>query len=72
MFSPIVYYIQYNLNGGVLPETAINVYTVETPTFKLPIPTKESGEFYDYEFAGWFDKNYQALQKEYRLYANNM
>ena len=47
------YKISYSLNGGSFEGvTPTLVYTIESETFNLPVPTKEG-----YTFAGWFVKN---------------
>lgn len=55
-FTPITYTITYNVNGG----NAINskTYTVETPTFTLPTPTKRV-----HNFTGWTGSNGTTPQK---------
>jgi len=45
-FTPIVYQIAYNLEGGVAENPT--TYTIETETFTLTAPTREH-----YIFAGW-------------------
>lgn len=47
-FIPIEYEINYELNGGVLSETPIYTYTIESSDYILPIPTKQY-----YKFDGW-------------------
>lgn len=42
------YLITYHLNGGFFYEEAVDKYTVETPTFDIPLPVKEG-----YTFIGW-------------------
>lgn len=51
-FMPIEYEINYELNGGVLSETAISKYTIESSDYILPIPTKQY-----YQFNGWKNKD---------------
>ena len=46
------YTINYSLDGGEFDNTPISYYTVNTPTFNLPAPTKEG-----YIFLGWTDKD---------------
>lgn len=49
-FTPVTYTISYNVNGG----NAINniTYTVESPTFTLPTPTRRV-----HNFTGWTGSN---------------
>lgn len=47
-FMPIDYKITYELNGGVLSETPITTYNVESNDIVLPVPTKQF-----YQFNGW-------------------
>lgn len=47
----INYTIDYNLNGGYVSSLK-NVYSIETPTFILPTPTREG-----YIFLGWTGSN---------------
>lgn len=49
-FTPITYTITYNLNGG--NEIGSSTYTVETPSFTLPIPTRSV-----HNFTGWTGDN---------------
>lgn len=51
-FMPIEYEINYELNGGVLSETPISTYTIESSDYILPIPTKQY-----YQFDGWKNKD---------------
>ena len=51
-FMPIEYKITYELNGGVLNETPITVYNVESSDYILPIPTKTY-----FQFDGWKNKD---------------
>ena len=51
-FMPIEYEITYELNGGVLSETPISTYTIESSDYLLPIPTKQY-----YQFDGWKNKD---------------
>ena len=48
-FTPKIYDIKYELNGGVLPEDAPTTHTALT-TVNLKAPTRE-----DYTFIGWFE-----------------
>ena len=50
VFSPIVYDITYELNGGVNAEGIPDTYTVETSTITLGTPTRDY-----YDFVGWYD-----------------
>ena len=52
IYTPQVYQISYNLNGGTLPNDAITTYTIENSIFYLPIPTKEN-----YKFKGWYNNS---------------
>ncbi len=47
-WTPDVFNITYDLDGGELPEDAPMSYTYETATFKLPTPVKDG-----YRFIGW-------------------
>jgi hypothetical protein len=51
-WTPIVYTISYDLDGGSLNTGDVNptTYTVETATFTLKTPNK-----YGYDFSGWVD-----------------
>jgi|GEM_PF-3003177 len=46
-FEAITYTITFDANGGTVDPLSIN-YTIETPTFSLPLPVKEN-----YFFDGW-------------------
>ena len=48
-WTPIEYTITYNVDEGVLPDTAPITYTIED-SFTLPTPTKDGFAFY-----GWYD-----------------
>ena len=50
------YHIQYNLNGGNLPNNAIREFT-DFSNVELPIPTKEG-----YEFLGWYESGTKKEQ----------
>ena len=50
-FTPVVYNITYNLNGGML-ETDKNSYTIESNTITLDEPTRTC-----YTFGGWHTDN---------------
>ncbi len=43
------YTITYEPNGGTMPSSYLTSYTVETPTFNLPTPTRSN-----YYFRGWY------------------
>ncbi len=49
-WTPIIYTVSYDLNGGSLPSGATNpkAYTIESPDFTLTNPTRAG-----YTFAGW-------------------
>ena len=49
-FSPIVYSVEYELDGGEFSEEVevVTSYTLKTQSFTLPTPTKEG-----YDFLGW-------------------
>ena len=47
-WTPTVYSISYILAGGDLSQGAPSSYTVQTPTFTLPLPTRDS-----HTFLGW-------------------
>ena len=47
-FMPIEYQITYELNGGVLNETPMTTYNVESSDYVLPLPTKAH-----FQFDGW-------------------
>ena len=51
-WSPIVYSIQYNLNGGNINPGNPTSYTIETDAFTLNNPTKKG-----YTFIGWTGSN---------------
>lgn len=53
-FMPIEYKITYELNGGVLNETPLTTYNVESSDYVLPIPVKTY-----FQFDGW--KNGDAV-----------
>lgn len=55
-FSPIIYSITYNLNGGTVTSNP-DSYTIETESFDLNNPTKEG-----YSFSGWTGSNGDELQ----------
>lgn len=55
-FTPITYTITYNTNGG--NELSSRTYTVETPTFTLPTPTRRV-----HNFTGWTGSNGTTPQK---------
>ena len=48
-YTPIVYTITYNVNDGIMPESYITEYTVESGA-TLPIPTRSL-----YLFDGWYE-----------------
>ena len=48
-YAPTKYTIAYVVNGGVMPETYVTEYDVETST-TLPVPTRDL-----YLFEGWFE-----------------
>lgn len=48
VYKPTTYRITYEINGGTLPSAYPTTYTVESPTFDLPIPTK-----FAYRFNYW-------------------
>ena len=52
VFSPIVYDITYELNGGVNAEENPDSYTIETSTITLGMPTRDY-----YDFCGWYDNS---------------
>ena len=56
-WTPVEYEITLNLDGGAVEGNNPIVYTIETETFTLPIPTKV-----DYVFNGWYDN--EELQGE--------
>ena len=62
-FDLIEYSITYNLDGGVLPPGYVWKFNVETPTFTLPIPHKESDDYFDYTFDCWVDKNNNKISE---------
>jgi uncharacterized repeat protein (TIGR02543 family) len=49
-WTPIVYTISYNLDGGTNNSNNPPDYTIETPTFTLQPPTRSG-----FTFGGWFD-----------------
>lgn len=51
------YEIEYELNGGIMPESFPTSYTIESD-IELSIPTKEGAVF-----AGWFDKEDGLVEK---------
>lgn len=51
-FMPIEYKITYELNGGVLNETPLTIYNVESSDYVLPIPVKTY-----FQFDGWKNKD---------------
>ena len=53
-FMPIEYQITYELNGGVLNETPMTTYNVESSDYVLPLPTKAH-----FQFDGW--KNQDSI-----------
>lgn len=53
-WTPTIYKITYNLNGGTNPDGIKQTYTIEDNDIKLPSPTRDGGTF-----AGWFtDPNF--------------
>lgn len=53
-WTPTIYKITYNLNGGTNPDGIKQTYTIEDNDIKLPSPTRDGGTF-----AGWFtDSNF--------------
>lgn len=53
-WTPTIYKITYNLNGGTNPDGIEQTYTIEDNDIKLPSPTRDGGTF-----AGWFtDSNF--------------
>lgn len=48
-WSVVNYCISYVLNGGSHSQEAATVYTIETPTFPFPTPTRSG-----YVFGGWY------------------
>ncbi len=60
--SPIIYTINYNLQGGTATGNK-ETYTVETDTFTLVNPSKEG-----YSFSGWTGSNGDSLQTEVTIY----
>ena len=48
VYEPVIYKIEYEMNGGVLDENYIEEYTVED-TVRLDIPNREY-----YDFVGWY------------------
>ncbi|MDD5923829.1 MAG: InlB B-repeat-containing protein, partial [Clostridia bacterium] len=51
-WTPTVYTIEYNLNGGTVTIANPTSYTLETPTFTLNNPTKTG-----YDFVGWTESD---------------
>ena len=51
-YTPIIYTLSYNLNGGTVATTNPTTYTVETTTFTLNNPTRTG-----YTFDGWTGSN---------------
>ena len=51
----IQYTIKYSLEGGEFANTPASSYTINTPTFNLPQPSREG-----YNFIGWTDKTTPA------------
>ena len=65
-YEAIEYYISYDTDGGILNESDLIKYTIETNTFTLPVPSKEG-----YSFVGWFDRsNKQVYNVEKGSYGN--
>lgn len=56
-WTPIVYTISYNLNGGTLARSNPATYTVETDTITLREPAKTG-----YTFDGWFNGETQVTE----------
>ena len=54
--TPVTYTISYNINGG--NAIANRTYTIETPTFNLPIPSRAV-----HNFTGWTGSNGNSPQK---------
>ncbi|MBQ7104525.1 MAG: InlB B-repeat-containing protein [Bacilli bacterium] len=51
-WEPVVYEVEYDLNGGTTDKPLIKEYTIETDSFELAVPTKK-----DYIFVGWTGSN---------------
>lgn len=56
-WEPKQYSIAYELSGGTLIDI-IKSYTIESETFRLPVPTRDN-----YEFVGWYDENGEKKER---------
>ena len=52
VIMPTVYRITYVLDGGTNPDDAPSRYTIETPTFALPVPQRDY-----HAFEGWYTED---------------
>lgn len=63
---PDIYTITYNLDGGTISGQETS-YTIETPTFTLPTPTREG-----YTFMGWTGSNGSTAQTSVSVLTGSM